>query len=217
MKKLPTIRGWRHLCDVVDEIGFLPFQEAGVDGFSVQGMTNPERWEWSGPGNPWWWRLHLPNTGRLVYGKFFKGHLGFISKEWWPRFANVRRHGPAPREDTDTVLDLFRDGRQVSTLQVRAALGMERLPKPVDDALCELMMHGRLVLSSFRQRRNKRGEGYGWPIAYYRTPAAALGAVDRLPRESPAASLARMTDRVLEFFPNADRAAVERLLSFVGK
>ena len=29
MKKLPTIRGWRHLCDVVDEIGFLPFQEAG--------------------------------------------------------------------------------------------------------------------------------------------------------------------------------------------
>ena len=98
--------------------------------------------------------------------------LPTISKEWWPRFANIHRHAPPPREDTDTVLDLFRDGRQVSTLQVRAALGMERLPKPVDDALCELMMHGRLVLSSFRQRRNKRGKGYGWPVAYYRTPAA---------------------------------------------
>ena len=29
MKKLPTIRGWRDLCDVVAEIGFLPSQETG--------------------------------------------------------------------------------------------------------------------------------------------------------------------------------------------
>ena len=215
MKHLPTIRGWRQLCDVVEDFGFLPFLECGVDGFSVFGLTNPERWEWGGPGNPWWWRLHLPNTGRLVYGKFFKGHLGFISKKWWPRFANIRRNGPPPLEDTNTVLDLFRDGAQLSTLQVRAALGMERMPKPVDDALCELMMHGRLVLSAFRRRRSKRGEAYGWPVAYYRTPAAALGPGDKLPRESPEKSLAAMVARVREAFPDAPVRAIETLLTKV--
>ena len=27
--KLPTIRGWRQLCDVVEDFGFLPFLEYG--------------------------------------------------------------------------------------------------------------------------------------------------------------------------------------------
>ena len=134
--KLPTIRGWRQLCDVVEDFGFLPFQECGVDGFSVFGLTNPERWEWSGPGNPWWWRLHLPNTGRLV-------------------------------------------------------------------------------LSAFRRRRSKRGEAYGWPVAYSRTPAAALGPVDRLPRESPEKSLAAMVARVREAFPDAPVRDIETLLTKV--
>jgi hypothetical protein len=41
MKHLPTIRGWRQLCDVAEDFGFLPFLERGVDEFSVFGLTNP--------------------------------------------------------------------------------------------------------------------------------------------------------------------------------
>ena len=29
MKHLPTIRGWRQLCDVAEDFGFLPFLEYG--------------------------------------------------------------------------------------------------------------------------------------------------------------------------------------------
>ncbi len=39
------------------------------------------------------WREIIPATGEVVYGKLFNNKTGFISREWFPYFANARRDG----------------------------------------------------------------------------------------------------------------------------
>jgi hypothetical protein len=38
------IRSWNQFCDLVDKIGFLPLRKCGVPGFSVQALTDPDRY-----------------------------------------------------------------------------------------------------------------------------------------------------------------------------
>ena len=65
-----------------------------VPGFSVENMTDPSCW-WAGNAerDPWEWRVALSRTGKVAYDKFFGGRAGFISKKWFPYFANFRRDG----------------------------------------------------------------------------------------------------------------------------
>ena len=45
---------------------------------------------WSGDPSidPWEWRGILAARGNVAYGKFFNRTAGFISREWFPIFAN---------------------------------------------------------------------------------------------------------------------------------
>lgn len=82
------------LLEVIEQVGFLPLFQNEIPGFSVEEWTDPYTW-WSGdPGvDPWEWRVLLARTGKVAYGKFFNKKAGFVSKEWFPRFANYRRDG----------------------------------------------------------------------------------------------------------------------------
>ena len=57
-------------------------------------MTSSEHW-WSGDTSvdPWEWRAILARRNDIAYGKFFNKKAGFISKKWFPYFANYRRCG----------------------------------------------------------------------------------------------------------------------------
>ena len=80
--------------EYINEIGFLPLFKNEIPGFSLEERTVPEYW-WSGDieRDPWEWREIIAGTGRVAYGKFFDKKAGFISKEWFPYFANYRRDG----------------------------------------------------------------------------------------------------------------------------
>ena len=82
------------LLKVIEKVGFLPLFSNCVPGFSVENMTDPSCW-WAGKAerDPWEWRVALSRTGKVAYGKFFGGRAGFISKKWFPYFANFRRDG----------------------------------------------------------------------------------------------------------------------------
>ena len=82
------------LLSVIESVGFLPLFSSGVPGFSVEEMTDTSCW-WSGDisVDPWEWRAVLARTGKVAYGKFYGGRAGFISKKWFPYFANYRRDG----------------------------------------------------------------------------------------------------------------------------
>ena len=78
----------------INEIGFLPLFKNDIPGFSLEERTVPEYW-WSGDPehDPWEWRETIARSGQTAYGKFFDRKAGFISREWFPYFANYRRDG----------------------------------------------------------------------------------------------------------------------------
>ena len=82
------------LLGVIEKVGFLPLFSNDVPGFSVENMTCPDCW-WNGDqdSDPWEWRGILARTGTVAYGKFFRGKAGFVSRKWFPAFANFRRDG----------------------------------------------------------------------------------------------------------------------------
>ncbi len=59
-----------------------------------------------------------------------------------------------------------------------------------------------LVVCDFRQRRNKKGEGYGWPVAVYATPEHLFGYdhVTSAYREPPEESAKRIVKRIAEMW-----------------
>ena len=88
------IQSWEELIDWIDEVGFLPLFKNEVDGFSAEENTSDLYW-WTGDEeqDPWEWRRLIAHSGGVVYGKLFDGKAGFISRAWFPHFANWRRDG----------------------------------------------------------------------------------------------------------------------------
>lgn len=82
------------LIEYINEIGFLPLFKNEIPGFSVEERTVPHYW-WSGDQerDPWEWREIIARSDKVAYGKFFNKKAGFISLEWLPYFANLRRDG----------------------------------------------------------------------------------------------------------------------------
>ena len=78
---------------LVRKIGFLPLFSNAVPGFSVEEHTPANDWWTDGPGDPWAWRQVLAPEEDIAYGKFFDKKAGFVSREWFPVFANYRRDG----------------------------------------------------------------------------------------------------------------------------
>ena len=74
-------------------------------------------------------------------------------------------------------------------------------------------MQSFLIMADFRQRTNKFGLPYGWHVAALATPESKWGydwvnGVDR----QPEASWERLRAQLLRFFPDAEEAAVRKLL-----
>ena len=107
------IQSWEELIRWIDEIGFLPLFKNEVDGFSAEENTADLYW-WTGDPeqDPWEWRALIARSGRVAYGKFFGKRAGFISKAWFPHFANWRRDG----------YDFDSDGRTSGPPCVRSGL-----------------------------------------------------------------------------------------------
>lgn len=78
----------------INEIGFLPLFKNEVEGFSAEEHVSPLCW-WTGDAENdlWEWREIIARSGEVAYGKFFGKKTGFVSKEWFPVFANYRRDG----------------------------------------------------------------------------------------------------------------------------
>ena len=88
------IRSWEELIGLINEVGFLPLFKNEIPGFSVEEHTSDLYW-WTGDEeqDPWEWRELIARSGQVAYGKFFGKKAGFISREWFPHFANYRRDG----------------------------------------------------------------------------------------------------------------------------
>ena len=219
------IRSWQELIDWIDQVGFLPLFKNEIDGFSAEEHTSDLYW-WSGVSeqDPWEWRQLIARSGRVAYGKFFGKKAGFISKSWFPRFANWRRDGYDFDSRWDEglaslrqkhIMDQFAAGDALYSSQLRQLSGFGKGGwKNFEGTLTDLQMGGYLLIRDFRQRINQKGQPYGWPISVYATPEGLWGGrhISSAYREQPSQSRAYIYQQVQRHFPAATRAALSAVL-----
>ena len=213
------------LLEMIREVGFLPLFSNEIPGFSVEEHTPAADWWTDDPAtDPWAWRQILAPNAFVAYGKFFDRKAGFVSKEWFPCFANYRRDGydyEGMYEDGKMtrrckrildVLELQEDavGKACLSSDLRKKAALE---KGFEGAVTELQMKTFLLMSAFRQKQNKRGEAYGWHVAELMTPETKWGyeAVNS-DAESPEASWNRIRGQILRYYPDAGEPAIRKLL-----
>ena len=110
------------------------------------------------------------------------------------------------------VLELDEDaaGLRLLSCDIRKRAALE---KGFEGALTELQMRSFLIMSGFRQKRNRRGEGYGWLVAEMATPETKWGydAVNSL-REKPEKSWERIRDQIRKHYSKAGDREIRKVL-----
>ena len=167
----------------IKKTGFLPLFKNDIPGFSLEERTFSGDW-WSGDAqrDPWEWRKIMAGSGEMAYGKFFDKRAGFISRDWFPYFANYRRDGydfDALWDDEKAsmrqkkIMDLFAEENkdtELHSFEVKQNAGFGKGgEKNFEGTMADLEMRMYLCISDFRQRKNKRGENYG-SSHYWRSP-----------------------------------------------
>lgn len=212
----------------INKVGFLPLFKNDIPGFSLEERTVPEFW-WSGEPecDPWEWREIIARRGEVAYGKFFDKKAGFISREWLPHFVNFRRDG----YDFDA---LWEDGKASAKQKKIMNLYMEELEdeeyysnelkkkggfgkqgeKGFDGVIAGLQMETYLCVRDFRQRKNKKGESYGWPVAVYCTPEHLWGYdyVTSAYKEESEESARKIMEHMRDIYPIATSRQINRII-----
>ena len=219
------IKSVKELTSYINEVGFLPLFRNEIPGFSVEERTVGSYW-WSGnkERDPWAWREIIAREGEIAYGKFFDKKAGFIAKEWMPYFANYRRDGydfDARYDDelasnrSKKIMDLFDYEAQWYSYEIKKNAGFGKGgEKNFDGVMTELMMQTYLVMRDFRQKRNKKGEGYGWPVAVYAMPEQLFGYEHMASAycEEPEVSRERIFQHIREVYPIATEKQIRKVL-----
>lgn len=219
------IQSWEELIDYIDEVGFLPLFKNEIDGFSAEENTSDLYW-WSGnpDQDPWEWRKLIARSGRVAYGKFFGKKAGFISKEWFPHFANYRRDGYDfdSRWDEELasmrckrIMDQFETRKEIPSFQLKRLAGFGKDgEKNFEGTVTDLQMQSYLLVRDFRRRINKKGLEYGWPVSIYATPEALWGYehISSAYSFDPAESRRLIYEQVRKNFPEADELELDVVL-----
>ena len=221
--QIPTLRSPEDVRETVGRLGFLPFFRNEIPGYSIEEHTPPALWFTEVPG-PWEWKGELARDKDLVYGKFFRGRAGFISRDWFPAFANYRRDGYDFDARFDDGLASLRDKRLYDIAAERGSLSSKELKvlagygkggeKGFDGRVTRLQMQTYLLISDFVYALDRYGREYGWGIACYATPEHRFGEdwLAEAYREDPARSRERVYAHLQGLFPEASEKQLHRLL-----
>ena len=166
------------LAKMVDEYGFLPLFRNRIPGFSVEEHTAPELWFADNVDGPWEWKGPVIQETHCAYGKFFRGKAGFISREWFPDFANYRRDGydmdalyddGLARASDKAVYDILAGELSLLSKEWRRRSGIKKRGE-FDSVVTRLQMLGYVTTVDFEYSKDRYGRPYGWGVARYATP-----------------------------------------------
>ena len=222
MKQFEEIHTCPELMERIKQLGFLPLLDSGVRGYSAEEMASDEcryvvypdgGWDWP----LWKWKGPVTTEGNCVYGKFFAGKAGFVSREWWPDFFNYRRSThPAPEEGSieEAILLTLSENGSLITRELRAACGFTgpKMRSRFDNYVTRLQMGCYIVTEDFVYPVDKHNREYGWGWSLLTTPEQLIGRegchTDRTPEES----LQRLTAHFRHLLPDATEKQIEKLI-----
>lgn len=218
------IKSAEDIIRIVREVGFLPFFANGIAGFSIEESCPRELWFAADTDGPWEWKGPVARSGFCVYGKLFSGKAGFVSGEWLPHLANLRRDGYdfdarfddglASSKDKDVYDAVFRHGSILSKRLKEICNYVKGGNKGFETVITRLQMQTYIVISDFVYLRDKNGKTYGWGVAEYSTPEALLGAERVVSAYSlpPAESERKMRDHLKKMLPDVDERLIASFL-----
>lgn len=212
------------LGELVERYGFLPFFKNELPGLSVEEHTPPELWFVDGTDGPWEWKGPVIRSTGCAYGKLFHGKAGFVSREWYPDFANYRRDGydfdaryddGLARYKDKEVYDILYEHDRLLSKEWKSLGGFGKNGKKGFDAiLTRLQMQCYVTAVDFEYQKDRYGNTYGWGIAKYATPESYYekAFTDRVYRCSPEESKERLVQHLAALFPLEKRGKLERWL-----
>ena len=225
--KFLELRSPEDVIALTAEIGFLPFFAGDIPGLSVEDCCPPELWysdEADGSWEPWEWKGPVARSGQCVYGKFFGGRAGFVSREWFPDFANLRRDGYDFDARYDDGLASRKDKDVYDTVEEHGALLSRELKRlrnyrkggntGFDTVITRLQMQTYITIGDFVYMKDKFGCPYGWGVAEYTTPEALFGYdfVASAYRRKPEESKERILAHLRGILPEAGEEQLLKLL-----
>ena len=210
------------LMQVIQQIGFLPFFDSGVRGYSAEEMADPDcryvvfpdgGWDWP----LWKWKGPVVTEGGCVYGKFFAGKAGFISREWWPDFFNYRRSTHQQPEEgsiDEAILLTLQEQGSMITRELRAACGFTgpKMRSRFDGYVTRLEMGCYIVTEDFIYPVDKHNREYGWGWSLLTTPEQLLGREACQCGRTPEESYERMLRHFHQLLPEASEQQIKKLL-----
>ena len=216
------IHSCAELIDYISEVGFLPLLDSGIRGFSAEDVVDEDcryvvfsdgGWDWP----LWKWKGPIVTEGNCVYGKFFAGKAGFVSRECWPDLCNYRRSlHPAPEEGSieDTILLTLQEHGSLITRELRAACGFTgpKMRSRFDGYVTRLQMACRIVTEDFVYPRDRHNREYGWGWSLLTTPEQLLGCDTCRFEYPPQESFNRIYTHLKSILPTASDQQILRLL-----
>lgn len=219
---LEQVHSCPELIDAIRQVGFLPLLEGGIPGFCAEGLMAEEcrftkyddgSWEWP----LWQWKSAVVTEGNCVYGKFFAGKAGFISREWWPDFYNWRRsNNSEPEEDSieGIILYTLRLHGSMIARDLRAACEFtgHNMRSKFDAFINRMQMACLIVTEDFVYPTDKYGQKYGFGWSLLTTPEQLLGVEACVCDRTPEESYRRMFGYLRQLLPEATEKQVKKIL-----
>ena len=224
------IHSCEQMMELIQQLGFLPLLASGISGYSAEEMADEEcryvvfpegGWDWP----LWKWKGIIINESDCVYGKFFNGKAGFISRSWWPDFYNYRRSiYPQPEIGSveEAILTALREQGSAIARDLRAACGMTgpKMRGRFDAYVNKLQMGCYIVTEDFVYPRDKHGKEYGFGWQLLNTPENLLGREACLPYtnethtvlRTPQESYARILSHLQTILPDASEKELKKLI-----
>ncbi len=220
------IRTKKDLTDAVESFGFLPFFACSVPGLSIEEHAASDVWYSSADGEwkVWEWKGPVIRESGCAYGKFFDNKAAFISREWFPDFANYRRNGYDFDARYDDGLASYRDKELFELLDKKAPVISGSLKsegdyrkggkKGFDTMITRLQAQCYVVISDFVYATDKSGKTYGWGTAEYSTPEKLFGKAftDKVYQRSPEESYQRIYEHFKGLFPDVEDKTIRKFL-----
>lgn len=217
------IRTKDDLIRAVNDLGFVPFFRNSIEGFSIEEHIDPNLWFGDEEG-PWEWKGPVIRETGCAYGKFFEKKAVYISKEWFPDFANYRRDGYDFDARFDDELASYQDKRLFDLVDTNAPILSKNLKqlgnyrkggnKGFDTVITRLQAECYVIISNFTYLTDKRGQEYGWGVAEYSTPERFMGSefTQRVYQRTPEESYERIYEHLRKMLSDAAESRLKKVL-----
>ncbi|MCR5468545.1 MAG: hypothetical protein K6F37_06260 [Lachnospiraceae bacterium] len=222
------ISNMNELIKAIDELGFVPFFENKIPGFSIEEHIAPGCWYHDSDDGFWpaWeWKGPVIQKMNCAYGKFLKGKAMYVSPKWFPDFANYRRDGYDFDARYEDGLTSYHDKELFELLDANAPIISKQLKKAgnygkngkkgFDTMITRLQKQCYVVISDFKYAKDKSGKEYGWGLAEYSTPEIFFGEGFRntVYKRSPEESYERLVKHFETILPGTELTDIQKILA----